>query len=68
MSGTISAWRNRKATRKAIRLMELAERFKLPVITLVDTAGAYPGVGVEERGQAEAIAQSIDTCLRLRCR
>ncbi len=52
--------------RKAIRLMELAERFKLPVITLVDTAGAYPGVGAEERGQAEAIARSIDTCLRLR--
>ncbi|EWY41377.1 acetyl-CoA carboxylase subunit alpha [Skermanella stibiiresistens SB22] len=52
--------------RKAIRLMELAERFKLPVITLVDTAGAYPGVGAEERGQAEAIARSIDTCLKLR--
>jgi acetyl-CoA carboxylase carboxyl transferase subunit alpha len=52
--------------RKAIRLMELAERFKLPVLTLVDTAGAYPGVGAEERGQAEAIARSIDTCLRLR--
>jgi acetyl-CoA carboxylase carboxyl transferase subunit alpha len=52
--------------RKAIRLMELAERFKLPVLTLVDTAGAYPGVGAEERGQAEAIARSIDTCLRLK--
>jgi acetyl-CoA carboxylase carboxyl transferase subunit alpha len=52
--------------RKAIRLMELAERFKLPVITLVDTAGAYPGVGAEERGQAEAIARCIDTCLRIR--
>ena len=52
--------------RKAIRLMELADRFKLPVITLVDTAGAYPGVGAEERGQAEAIAKSIDTCLRLK--
>jgi len=52
--------------RKAIRLMELAERFKLPVITLVDTTGAYPGVGAEERGQAEAIARSIDTCLRLK--
>lgn len=52
--------------RKAIRLMELAERFKLPVITMVDTAGAYPGVGAEERGQAEAIARSIDTCLRLK--
>jgi acetyl-CoA carboxylase carboxyl transferase subunit alpha len=51
--------------RKAIRLMELAERFKLPVITLVDTAGAYPGVGAEERGQAEAIARSTDRCLSL---
>ena len=51
--------------RKAIRLMELANRFNLPVITLVDTPGAYPGVGAEERGQAEAIARSIETCLRL---
>jgi acetyl-CoA carboxylase carboxyl transferase subunit alpha len=51
--------------RKAQRLMHLAERFNLPVITLVDTAGAYPGVGAEERGQAEAIAKSIETCLRL---
>ncbi|HLI11046.1 MAG TPA: acetyl-CoA carboxylase carboxyltransferase subunit alpha [Alphaproteobacteria bacterium] len=52
--------------RKAQRLMRLAERFKLPVITLVDTAGAYPGVGAEERGQAEAIARSIATCLEIR--
>ena len=51
--------------RKAQRLMMLAERFRLPVVTLVDTAGAYPGVGAEERGQAEAIAKSIETCLRL---
>jgi acetyl-CoA carboxylase carboxyl transferase subunit alpha len=51
--------------RKAQRLMNLADRFNLPVITLVDTAGAYPGVGAEERGQAEAIARSIDTCLNL---
>ena len=51
--------------RKAVRLMEMAERFSLPVITLVDTAGAYPGVGAEERGQAEAIARSIDCCLSL---
>jgi acetyl-CoA carboxylase carboxyl transferase subunit alpha len=51
--------------RKAIRLMELADRFGLPVITLVDTAGAYPGVASEERGQAEAIARSTETCLRL---
>jgi acetyl-CoA carboxylase carboxyl transferase subunit alpha len=52
--------------RKAQRLMRLAEKFKLPIITLVDTAGAYPGVGAEERGQAEAIAKSIETCLRVK--
>jgi acetyl-CoA carboxylase carboxyl transferase subunit alpha len=52
--------------RKARRLMEMADRFHLPVLTLVDTAGAYPGVGAEERGQAEAIARSIDTCLNVR--
>ena len=52
--------------RKAQRLMKLAERFKLPVITLVDTPGAYPGIGAEERGQAEAIARTIETCLNLR--
>lgn len=51
--------------RKAIRLMELAERFGLPVITLVDTAGAYPGIGAEQRGQAEAIARGTDACLAL---
>ena len=51
--------------RKAVRIMELAERFSIPVVSLVDTAGAYPGVGAEERGQAEAIARSIETCLRL---
>ncbi|WP_421725412.1 acetyl-CoA carboxylase carboxyltransferase subunit alpha [Bauldia sp.] len=51
--------------RKAIRIMALADRFSLPVLTLVDTAGAYPGVGAEERGQAEAIAQSTKTCLAL---
>jgi len=50
--------------RKAQRLMALADRFGLPIITLVDTAGAYPGVGAEERGQAEAIAKSIESCLR----
>jgi acetyl-CoA carboxylase carboxyl transferase subunit alpha len=49
--------------RKAVRLMEMADRFGIPVITLVDTAGAYPGVGAEERGQAEAIARSTDCCL-----
>jgi acetyl-CoA carboxylase carboxyl transferase subunit alpha len=52
--------------RKARRLMELADRFGLPIITFVDTAGAYPGVDAEERGQAEAIARCIDTCLNVR--
>ena len=52
--------------RKAQRLMRLADRFGLPVVTLVDTPGAYPGIGAEERGQAEAIARSIETCLSLR--
>ena len=51
--------------RKAARLMEMADRFGLPVIALVDTAGAYPGIGAEERGQAEAIARSTETCLSL---
>lgn len=51
--------------RKAVRLMELAERFGLPVISFVDTAGAYPGIDAEERGQAEAIARSTDCCLGL---
>jgi len=50
--------------RKAQRLMKMASQFKLPVISLVDTAGAYPGKGAEERGQSEAIAKSIETCLR----
>ncbi|AVW92879.1 acetyl-CoA carboxylase carboxyltransferase subunit alpha [Celeribacter baekdonensis] len=52
--------------RKAIRLMELADRFGLPVITLVDTPGAYPGKGAEERGQSEAIARSTEKCLQLK--
>ena len=52
--------------RKARRLMELADRFDLPVLTFVDTAGAYPGVDAEARGQAEAIARSIETSLRLK--
>ncbi|HKG01315.1 MAG TPA: acetyl-CoA carboxylase carboxyltransferase subunit alpha [Xanthobacteraceae bacterium] len=51
--------------RKAVRLMELAERFDIPVLSLVDTAGAYPGIGAEERGQAEAIARSTEACLQL---
>ncbi len=52
--------------RKASRLMQCADKFGLPIITLVDTSGAYPGVGAEERGQAEAIARSIETCLDVR--
>ena len=52
--------------RKAIRLMGLADRFGLPVLTLVDTSGAFPGVQAEERGQAEAIARSTEACLKLR--
>ncbi|WP_299620515.1 acetyl-CoA carboxylase carboxyltransferase subunit alpha [uncultured Tateyamaria sp.] len=51
--------------RKAIRLMDLADRFGLPVITLVDTPGAYPGKGAEERGQSEAIARSTEKCLQI---
>ena len=52
--------------RKAVRLMELASRFGLPVVTLVDTSGAFPGIEAEERGQAEAIARSTEACLALR--
>ena len=51
--------------RKAVRLMELADRFDVPVLSFVDTAGAYPGIAAEERGQAEAIARSTDCCLSL---
>ena len=51
--------------RKTIRLMELANRFNIPIITFIDTPGAYPGVGAEERGQAEAIAKSIECCMKL---
>ena len=51
--------------RKAIRLMDIADRFKLPIITLVDTPGAFPGKGAEERGQAEAIARTIEKCLNV---
>ena len=51
--------------RKAIRLMDMADRFGLPVITLVDTPGAYPGKGAEERGQSEAIARSTEKCLQI---
>jgi acetyl-CoA carboxylase carboxyl transferase subunit alpha len=52
--------------RKAVRLMDMAEQFNLPVVTFVDTAGAYPGVGAEERGQSEAIARSTERCLTLK--
>ena len=52
--------------RKTIRLMELADRYKIPIITFIDTPGAYPGVGAEERGQAEAIAKSIECCMKLK--
>src|SRR5687767_9786492 len=51
--------------RKAERLMNMADRFGIPVLSLVDTAGAYPGIGAEERGQAEAIARSTEACLDL---
>src|SRR5271163_1696749 len=51
--------------RKAVRLMEMAERFGIPVLSIVDSAGAYPGIGAEERGQAEAIARATDACLAL---
>jgi len=51
--------------RKAVRLMEMADHFEIPVIALIDTAGAYPGIGAEERGQAEAIARSTEVCLRI---
>ena len=51
--------------RKAVRLMDMADRFNLPVITLVDTPGAYPGKGAEERGQSEAIARSTEKCLQI---
>ena len=51
--------------RKNVRLMKLAEKFNIPVISFIDTPGAYPGVGAEERGQAEAIARSIETCMEL---
>jgi len=52
--------------RKTIRLMELADRFNIPIISFIDTPGAYPGVGAEERGQAEAIARSIESCMKLK--
>jgi acetyl-CoA carboxylase carboxyl transferase subunit alpha len=56
---------NPEGYRKAVRLMHMAERFGLPVLTLVDTPGAYPGIGAEERGQAEAIARTIEASLQL---
>src|SRR5438445_174924 len=56
---------NPEGYRKALRLMQLAERFRMPVVTLVDTNGAYPGLGAEERGQAEAIAVNLREMARL---
>ena len=64
-SSTISAWRDRKATARRCGSWRSADRFGLPVITFIDTAGAYPGIEAEERGQAEAIARSTDCCLGL---
>ena len=52
--------------RKTIRLMKLADKFNIPIISFIDTPGAYPGVGAEERGQAEAIAKSIECCMKLK--
>ncbi|MEE9314454.1 MAG: acetyl-CoA carboxylase carboxyltransferase subunit alpha [Rhizobiaceae bacterium] len=52
--------------RKAVRVMKMAERFGLPILSLIDTTGAYPGIGAEERGQAEAIARSTEACLNLK--
>ena len=52
--------------RKSVRLMEIANKFNIPIITFIDTPGAYPGVGAEERGQAEAIARSIESCMKLK--
>ena len=57
---------NPEGYRKASRLLRLAERFQVPVLTLIDTPGAYPGIGAEERGQAEAIARCIEACLDVR--
>ena len=51
---------------ESVRLMRLAEKFNIPIVTFVDTAGAYPGIGAEQRGQSEAIASSIKTCLKVR--
>ena len=52
--------------RKTIRLMKLADKFNIPIVLFIDTPGAYPGVGAEERGQAEAIAKSIECCMELK--
>ena len=52
--------------RKCIRLMKLADRFRIPVISFIDTPGAYPGIGAEPRGQATAIANSIECCMTLK--
>ena len=64
-SSTISGMARPEGYRKAVRVMEIADRFGMPVLSLVDTAGAYPGVDAEARGQAEAIARSTEACLKL---
>ena len=56
---------NPEGYRKAVRIMDMADRFNIPIISFVDTSGAYPGIGAEERGQAEAIARSTEKCLEL---
>src|SRR5438094_695116 len=65
LEAKVEELRAMEAGGKAVRLMEMADRFDIPVLALVDTAGAYPGIGAEERGQAEAIARSTDACLNL---
>jgi acetyl-CoA carboxylase carboxyl transferase subunit alpha len=56
---------NPEGYRKAVRIMDMADRFNIPVVSFIDTSGAYPGIGAEERGQAEAIARSTEKCLEL---
>ena len=60
-----ASWKRPEGYRKCIRLMKLADRFQIPVVSFVDTPGAYPGLGAEQRGQASAIANSIECCMSL---
>ena len=64
-SDVISGCPNPRGYRKALRLMETAERFRMPILTFIDTPGAYPGIDAEERGQSEAIAQNLAVMSRL---